>query len=82
MLLSFAIIREDKKHHEDAEDQFKGQLLASNWTLFDQLYGDSSFDRIETGMNEDDFYHPQSESDLQKLIAEFHSSMPEDISDD
>jgi hypothetical protein len=82
MLLSYHIIRSDKKRNTEAEDAFKGQLLASNWNLYDQLYGESSYDRIETEMNEKDFYHPESESDLKKLIAEFNSSMPKDKADE
>lgn len=76
------MVRQDKRRHAEAEDAFKGQLLATNYDLYDKLYGESSFDQIEKAMNETDFYHPSSEADLKKLISEFNRSQPKDASSD
>lgn len=75
MMLGYHMRREDKQHLVEMEDVFKGNLLASNMPLFDQLYGDGRYEQVE---RETEFFHPSSESELKALMAEFNSSLPQD----
>jgi hypothetical protein len=75
MMLGYHMRREDKQHVAEMEDVFKGNLLASNFALYDQIYGEGHYEQIEA---ETEFFHPSSEAELKALLADFNKQRPDD----